>query len=115
MDVREIIRNLIAEALKDLDISVEQILLDHPTEISHGDYSTSVAMSLAKKMKANPLDLAEQIVTKINKHEYIESINVAGVGFINFFLSQKFYEDSLARINFDFGKTNIHDGKTILV
>ena len=86
MDVREIIRNLIAEALKDLDISVEQILLDHPTEISHGDYSTSVAMSLAKKMKANPLDLAEQIVTKINKHEYIESINVAGVGFINFFL-----------------------------
>jgi arginyl-tRNA synthetase len=115
MDIKTTIKNLIKEALDDLGIEAGDILLDHPTELGHGDYSTNIAMSLAKALKSSPKDLAEKVASKIDKHEYIESVNVAGAGFINFHLSRKFFEGYVLDIDFEFGKTDIHDGKTILV
>lgn len=115
MEIREILKNLILEALGDLEIGIESINLEHPTELSHGDYSTNIAMALAQKSKMNPKVLAEEIATKINKHEYVDSVNVAGPGFINFHLSQKFFKEVVFGVDFEFGKTNIHDNKTILV
>ena len=115
MEIREILKNLILEALGDLEMGIESINLEHPTELSHGDYSTNIAMALAQKSKMNPKVLAEEIATKINKHEYVDSVNVAGPGFINFHLSQKFFKEVVFGVDFEFGKTNIHDNKTILV
>lgn len=115
MKISEIIKNLLRDALDDLGITYENINLEHPTELSHGDYSSNIAMALAKELKSNPRDLAERIVGKINKNEYVESVMVAGAGFINFHLSNKFFQESIAGIDMDFGKTEIHDGKTILV
>ncbi|MDQ3244959.1 MAG: hypothetical protein M3P22_01240, partial [bacterium] len=60
------IKNLIKEALGNLDIvGVEQIMLEHPVDISMGDYSTNVAMILAKKMGTNPKELAEKIAGEL--------------------------------------------------
>lgn len=118
MEITEHIQKIIARALKKLDINIENIEIDHPTEISHGDYSSNIAMVLAKETKSNPKILAEQIAENITKDEFLESVTVAGSGFINFHLNQKFFEDSIKSIlkeSQDFGKSCIYKDKTILV
>lgn len=68
--------------LPDLAISVE-----HPRDLNHGDFSTNIAMVLAKSLKLAPRKLAERLISYIPSHEFIESIDIAGAGFINFRLS----------------------------
>ena len=60
--------------------------------MAYGDYSTNVAMTLAKQVGKNPKELAEEIIRYIvrNKPEEVEKVKVAGAGFINFHLSQEF-------------------------
>ncbi len=117
MEIKEIIISLVREALEKLDINLEKITLDHPVEISHGDYSTNVAMILAKVTKTNPVALAESIVEKMDKHELVESVTTAA-GFINFRLVPKFFQSEIGKIlaqTSQFGKSEVHAGKHILV
>ncbi|MDN5871858.1 MAG: arginine--tRNA ligase [Nitrococcus sp.] len=53
----------------------------------HGDYSTNVAMQLAKPARRSPRELGQAILAKLPAHEHIERAEIAGPGFINFFLS----------------------------
>lgn len=114
MEIKSEIKNLITEALKSLSLSSE-IHLEHPDDFSHGDFSTNVAMVLAKERKQNPKFLAEDIRVKIPKSEWIEKTEVAGPGFINFYLSKKFFKESVSSITDSFGKLQIYQGKNILV
>lgn len=117
MSINEILKGLIADALGKLNIEFEKITLDHPVEISHGDYSTSVAFALAKATKSNPVALAESIAMEIPKHEMVASVTVAA-GFINFHLAPKFFQSEIGKIlaqTSEFGKSSVHAGKHILV
>ncbi len=114
------VQNLIKEALKKLDINSEaSFSVEHPADLKMGDYSTNVAMVFAKESKTNPRELAEKMVEEVNKNlpEEIEKIEVAGAGFINFYLSKKFFVNSLNEILEDekFGKNNSKDGEIIMV
>ena len=99
------IKNLIKDTLKNLNIEGVDFGVEHPEDLKNGDYSTNVAMVCAKKLKINLKELAEKIVenlkscirqdlTQINltpspllKGEgEIEKIQIAGAGFINFYL-----------------------------
>ncbi len=120
MQIAEKIKNVIDDALKELDITARDILLEHPTELSHGDYSTSVAMIAAKGAKQDPRKLAVQIVEHLagKEDEDIERIEVAGPGFINFHLSKSFYKNTLNEIlkeKDNFGKNESLVGKKIMV
>lgn len=53
----------------------------------HGDYSTNIAMRLARAARCSPRELAQSIAAKLASHQYIERVEIAGPGFINFFLS----------------------------
>ncbi len=111
------LEKIIKEALKNLEIDIESISLEHPAEIIHGDYSTNVALSCAKKLEQNPKVLAEKIVSELlkNKSDEIEKIEIAGPGFINFYLSKEFFTNSIKEIceeKENFGKTKIFDGQT---
>ncbi len=114
MEIKSEIKNLITEALKSLSLSSE-IHLEHPDDFSHGDFSTNVAMVLAKERKQNPKFLAEDIRVKIPKSEWVEKTEVAGPGFINFYLSKKFFKESVSSVTDSFGKLQIYQGKNILV
>ncbi|MDQ5883571.1 MAG: arginyl-tRNA synthetase [Patescibacteria group bacterium] len=114
MEIKSEIKNLITEALKSLSLSSD-IHLEHPDDFSHGDFSTNVAMVLAKERKQNPKFLAEDIRVKIPKSEWVEKTEVAGPGFINFYLSKKFFKESVSSVTDSFGKLQIYQGKTILV
>jgi arginyl-tRNA synthetase len=59
------------------------ISLDRPKQAQHGDYSVSAAMQLAKPMKRNPRELAQELVAAIPPSEWLASAEVAGAGFIN--------------------------------
>jgi arginyl-tRNA synthetase len=94
--IQNILENSIKTALWSLKIDeskISKIILEHPEELSHGDYSTNIAMVLAKQVSQNPRELAEKIVAEINerKPKEVSKIEVAGPGFINFYLSGEFF------------------------
>ena len=112
------IKNLIKDALKNLGIEAEATSLEHPADIKMGDYSTNVAMAYAKALKMNPKELAEKIVAGIDKTSEIEKIEVAGPGFINFYLTDSFFRDSVGDVislGENYGISTIHNGKKILI
>ncbi|MFA6524214.1 MAG: arginine--tRNA ligase [Candidatus Paceibacterota bacterium] len=116
--IEEKIKDLIKNALKSLNIEVEEILLEHPADLKMGDYSTNVAMSLAKKEKTNPKELAEKIVIEISKNipKEIEKIEVKN-GFINFYLSHEFFTKKIEEVltNKNFGGNDILSNKKIMI
>ena len=88
--MKDKIHELLASAIKDLysskDLSIE--IVKTKSE-EHGDWSSNVAMIEAKKKGENPKELAKKIIDSITKEDWIEKIELAGPGFINFFLSKK--------------------------
>ncbi len=120
MDIRGLLKKAILGALVELGLPVGEITLEHPVELSHGDYATNIAMALAKQAGESPKALAQKITEKLleQKHDFIETVSVAGPGFINFSLSQKFFTSTIPeilKVEENFGKTNILAGKKILV
>ncbi|MEK7471125.1 MAG: arginine--tRNA ligase [Patescibacteria group bacterium] len=115
------IKNLIKDALKNLNIEVNNIVLEHPEDLKNGDYSTNVALAIGKGVERNPKELAEKIITEIirlNLDKNIEKVEIAGNGFINFYLSRKFFANSVEEIlnsAESFGKNNLLEGKKIMV
>lgn len=63
------------------------ILLERTRQKAHGDFATNVALMLAKTLKRKPRELAEQIVAALPASTFVRKIDLAGPGFINFFLS----------------------------
>lgn len=116
--MREKIVQLIKTAGKNLGLEFESIVLEHPDIKGFGDYSTSVALVYAKKFGQNPRELANSLVAEIRKNlgEEIEKVEMAGAGFINFFLSSKFFVSKLEEILKDenFGKGTLLKGKSAL-
>jgi arginyl-tRNA synthetase len=70
-------------------ILASSIQLDRPKSIEHGDFSTNLAMMLAKSLKKNPRELANLIIEKLPTSPFIEKVEIAGAGFINFYLNAK--------------------------
>ena len=64
-----------------------QLTLERARDALHGDFATNLAMLLAKAAKTNPRQLAEKIIAEIPAHNLISKIEIAGPGFINFFIN----------------------------
>ena len=110
LDLKEIIKGLGVE--EDIDIFFEV-----PKDPSFGDYSVNVAMRLARSLRKAPLMIANDIVSKIDlKKNNLSKVEVAGAGFINFFMDQGHLNDVIFQIikeNDKFGTSNIGKGKKI--
>jgi len=63
------------------------IVLERPKSADHGDFATNLALVLAKPLKQNPRVIATQIIDALPASEYIAKTEIAGAGFINFFLN----------------------------
>ncbi len=118
--ITKTLEKIIQEILSELGIENPSVIFDHPTELSHGDYSTNVAMAYAKELKKNPRELAEQIKEYIEnqKPDTVGKIEIAGPGFINFYLTNQFFVQSLKDIlhkDDTFGKNeNLKNKKAIV-
>jgi arginyl-tRNA synthetase len=118
--MKNIIENKIKEVLKNLGIEDVSFVVEHPDDFSHGDYSANVAMVYAKKIGKNPRQLAEEIKTEAEKDlpKEIEKIEIAGPGFINFYLSREFFTNTIKYIldnKENWGKNEILSGKKVMV
>jgi len=90
-----------------------------PRETSHGDYAATHAMAAAKELKLAPRMIAEALTEHIGLDgSYFKSFSIAGPGFLNFVLSEKWYGEVLqaAEVMGDnYGAVNIGDGKRVMV
>lgn len=122
MDLETKLKSAIEIAVKnafDLDDVKALIMIEIPRDNSFGDYSTNIAMRLAKTLHQNPKAIADKIKEELEKVlDNVESITVANPGFINF----KMKKSSLANIinnileqNENYGRNNIGNGEKVLV
>ena len=95
-----------------------KVRLDHTKDKAHGDYATNVALMLAKQAKCAPKALAEQIIAKLSDSPLISKTEIAGPGFINFFLSEAtnsaVVTDILTFAD-DYGLSSVGAGKRVLL
>ncbi len=110
----------IKSALKNLGIEAGSVILEHPADLKMGDYSTNVAMAYAKQLSTNPKELAEKIKSEIEKENIkgMQKVEVAGAGFINFYLHHDFFVDSVKDIlkqKDNWGKNEILKDKKVMV
>lgn len=118
--MKEKIHNLILEKLKSLDLEILDFSIEYPPEFKKGDYSTNVAMVASKKAGISPVEFAEKIVSLIKEDSptEFEKIEIAGPGFINFYLSRKFVVEKIkeaVREKKHFGMVNFYNNKKVVV
>ncbi len=116
--IKEDIQGFIQKACAILGYKSEEIALEHPENPEHGDYSTNIALVLAKKLGKNPRDVAELIAKEITPVKNVEKIEVAGPGFINFFLSREYFFSALQDIQKKkdaYGKRSASKGGKVMV
>ena len=89
MTNEELLKNVVVSAAKALgqDLGLGDIVIEHSRDTAHGDYSTNVAMRSCRLFGMKPRDLAEKLISEM-KSDAIEKIEIAGPGFINFFLKK---------------------------
>ncbi|MGB0925112.1 MAG: arginine--tRNA ligase, partial [Minisyncoccia bacterium] len=121
MNINQKIKKTLSEILAEINVeNTGDIHLEHPNDLSHGDFSTNLAMTLSKQLGKNPREIADEISEKLSEKNLpeIESVSVAGPGFINIALSPFFFENSLKHIldtGMEFGNLDIAKDKKILV
>ena len=69
------------------DVTSIKTTVERTRDARHGDFTTNIAMRLAKSQGRKPRDIAEEIIDKIPQSELVDKIDIAGPGFINFHLS----------------------------
>lgn len=101
------------------DIDIEGIIqLEVPKDKQHGDFACNIAMVLAKALRMPPRAIAEAIVAEISLGGDIQKVEVAGAGFINFYLSNaRLYSvlDAIEKEGKDYGRIDIGKGKKVMI
>ena len=99
--MKKIIRMMLNDALNgwnEID-SVCFNQMDYQIDVTknkqHGDYATNVALIIAKRLKKNPRDIALELVKRINFDSKVNKVDIAGPGFINFFIDHGFVQRQL--------------------
>lgn len=122
---KEQLRQVIREAIEAAQASGELILtnlpeigLEVPRETGHGDFASNIALVTAKDAKKPPREVAQIIVGHLTKEGFIEKVEIAGPGFINFFLSNEWLYNTLRVIEaqgLKYGDSQYGQGEKILL
>lgn len=98
-------------------VATPHVNLTHPEVVSHGDFSTNMAMVHAKMLQTNPRALAEKIVKEFKKiqPDFVSAIEIAGPGFINIKVKDEVFIKEILSIDEKYGKGAHDGGKKIMV
>ena len=80
------------------DTSQINLIIERPKSAEHGDFSSNLAMMLAKPLRKNPRELASSLINALPQSEYIVKVEIAGAGFINFFLNAQSKQSVISEI-----------------
>ncbi|MFD2629318.1 arginine--tRNA ligase [Oceanobacillus kapialis] len=119
----ETLKQAIAAAVIQAELAKEEelpsIILEKPKDKAHGDFATNIAMQLARIAKKAPRQIAEDITANLdNTKASIEKVEIAGPGFINFFMKNDFLGEIIPTILKDqsaYGRTNAGQGEKVQV
>lgn len=93
--------------------------VERPADVSHGDFSCNAAMASAKALRNNPRAIGQMIAdAAVLDGTVFEKIEVAGPGFLNFFISPLWFNETVGEVissGGDYGKTELGKGKRVLV
>lgn len=110
--------NLLEKSIKSMGISDVNIYIETPKNSKNGDFSTNIAMQLTKILRKNPKLIAKEIIDNLEKSNFFEKIEIAGPGFINFFVKKSSLADVLEEVfskKENYGENNIGNGEKILL
>jgi len=110
----EILRNL-KKVLEELGIEQEVFIVQRPEMETYGDYTSNVALVLAPKMDKNPREIANLIKEKIGENNIFKRIEIAGPGFINFFIKDEIFIENLKNIDKNFGGNQDLKNKKVII
>lgn len=101
MSILKELENDLKSIIKNAGYDIDSVYLEPSNRRDLGEYQLNDAMQLVKIYHKNPREIAEDIVRELEKDERFTNINIAGPGFINFSLSEKYTYDFLNKINED--------------
>ncbi|MCD6184437.1 MAG: arginine--tRNA ligase [Deltaproteobacteria bacterium] len=120
--IKSLINSALTQAYNNGDLNspeIPEVIIEEPKLGAQGDYSTNIAMILASIQKMPPQKIAKAIVNNINNSDsFFDKIEIAGPGFINFFINKAAWYPVLKQIHqmdLEYGASNIGKGKKIQV
>ncbi|MDO3662307.1 arginine--tRNA ligase [Bacillus sp. C28GYM-DRY-1] len=127
MNIAEQMKDVLKEEIKAAvlkaglaeESQIPNVVLETPKDKTHGDYSTNMAMQLARIAKKAPRQIAEEIVAHFDKGKAsIDKLDIAGPGFINFYMNNHYLTKlipSVLEAGEAYGETNIGNGERVQV
>ncbi|WHY86209.1 arginine--tRNA ligase [Neobacillus novalis] len=117
--IKEEIRAAVLKAGLATEEQIPDVILEIPKEKAHGDYSTNMAMQLARVAKKAPRIIAEALVANFDRSQAsIEKIELAGPGFINFYMNNSYLTDLIPTVleaADKYGETTVGGGQKLQV
>jgi arginyl-tRNA synthetase len=121
--VKERLKDEIKQAVLKAGLAGEEqipdVVLELPKDKAHGDYSTNMAMQLARVAKKAPRMIAEELVASFDKTKAsIEKVEIAGPGFINFYMDNSYLTNlipTVLKAGSAYGETNVGQGQKVQV
>ncbi|HMH68085.1 MAG TPA: arginine--tRNA ligase [Pinirhizobacter sp.] len=122
--MKDQLRNLVLKAIDSLtsagtlpaDATVPAFVVERTRSREHGDFATNVAMLLTKAAGRKPREVAEALVAALPKGGVVDRVEIAGPGFINFFLGREAYKSLLSEVftrGNDFGRNTAGQGRMV--
>ena len=119
--MRIVITTALASALAELGIdSPDEIHLEQPARRDHGDFSSNIALTSAKKAGTSPRELAQQLVDSLNQNlpPHVTSVEIAGPGFVNFRLDDAWLQELIPQVlaaGDSYGRSQTGQGQKVLI
>jgi arginyl-tRNA synthetase len=120
-DLKQLVEAAIERASKQGDlpvVAVPEIVLEHPARLELGDYATNVALRLQKAVGKPPREVAGAITHHLELPPSVAAVEVAGPGFVNFFLADEWLQDQVDVILHEgpaFGSVPLGNGQSVQV
>ncbi|MGD6900617.1 arginine--tRNA ligase [Bacillus infantis] len=118
-NLKEEIKQAVIKAGLAAEEHIPDVILETPKEKAHGDYSTNMAMQLARVAKKAPRMIAEQLIENFDSSKAsIEKIEIAGPGFINFYMNNSYLTNLIPAVldaGDQYGETNTGNGQKVQI
>ena len=101
-----------------LELNDNLVMVEIPKDTSHGDYSTNIAMRLAKELHKAPKDIASAAKEYLLKYPFINNVEIAGPGFINFYLKKDSITEVIKKVlteSDNYGKNDFGNHEKVMV
>lgn len=115
MSIKNELEIIVKNTINKLEID-EEVTIEIPKNKDNGDYSTNIALKLTKKLKQNPMEIANTIIKNIDNNNIIKKVEAIAPGFINFYIDGDYLLEKLNEIldkKNNYGKSNYGQNKKI--